>query len=158
MSCILCQVCQATPWHDLPRFPDESCVTTRSSWPNFHRIIHRDTLEDLPDPFGFHHHAGLENVRNASASGCELCRMIEIEADALLVDIAERNLKHSQSSRVLTRKDPADPSFDLWITRRPEGGDGFWMVTKSASAPDRLLYLVATFGFCSENGTAIVLR
>jgi hypothetical protein len=155
MTSILCQLCQTVPFHDLPQFLDESYFRSNSGQPNLH-AMHRDTLEEVPILFGFHHHPDLESLRRASTSGCELCRLIEIEADALLVDISERNLKYSQFPEVLARLDACDPSFDLWITKRPKGGDGFWVVAKSASAPEELLFLVATFGFCSEDGTSVV--
>lgn len=154
MTTTLCQLCQTIPLQDLPRFPDESYFRTLSGLPNLHQLFHKATLDDIPDPLGFHHHDGLEKLRSASTSGCELCHLIEAEADALLADIAKRNSQYSQFPDILARLH-SDPSFDLWITRRPEGGDGLWVVTESATTKN-VLFVVATLGFASENGTTII--
>lgn len=156
MPSTLCQLCQTIPLNDLPRFPDDSYGRGLSGMPKLHTMWHFDTMEEPCDPLGFHYHDGLESLRSASASGCELCRLVEIEADALLVDIAERNLKYAKYPEEIKQRHPLDPSFDLWITQRPEGGDGFWVIAKSMSEPKKRLFLVATFGFGSENGAATV--
>jgi hypothetical protein len=95
-------------------------------------------------------------LRSASASGCELCRQIETHADGVLADIATKYARYAQFPEV--NLGAHDPSFHLWITKRPDGGEGFWVSTKSASKPDRLLFPISTFGFCSEDGESIIPR
>lgn len=157
MTSNLCQLCKTIPLQDLPRFPDESYIATLTGRQHLQRLIHKDSLDDIPGPLGFHHHETLESLRTASASGCELCQLIEAEADALLADIAERNLEYSQFPDVLARID-SDPCFDLWVTARPEGGDGLWIITKSASRPDKELFVVATLNFAFAYGMTIILE
>lgn len=146
----LCELCQSISFHDLPPFPDDSYIRTLSGYEHLQEAIHREKDPLIPEPLGFHHHPDLEGLRRASAAGCELCRQVEIQADRLLGDVAEEKAWIAGYPEVRAR--PTDPSFDLWVTKRGQGGDGFWVVTKSASMPEKELYIVATFGFCSENG------
>jgi hypothetical protein len=156
MSATLCQQCQSIPFHDLPPFPDGSYDRTLSGYEDFHTFLHYDRNDEIPNPFGFQHHTNLESLRRASASGCELCRQIETHADGVLADIATKNARYAQFPEV--KFGAHDPSFNLWITKRPDGEEGFWVSTKSASAPDRLLFPISTFGFCSEDGDFIMPR
>jgi hypothetical protein len=156
MIATLCPLCQSVPFHDLPPFPDGSYNRTLSGYEDFHVFLHNDTKDEIPNPFGFQHHTNLESLRSASASGCELCRQIEMQADGVLADIAAKYARYAQFPEVNLGVN--DPSFHLWITKRADGGDGFWVSTKSASAPDRMLFPIATFGFCSEDGDFIIPR
>ena len=149
----LCELCQSIPFLDLPHFPDDSYTRTATGKEHLQELIHHKLDDPIPEPLGFHHHPKLESLRRASAAGCELCRQIEIQADRLLEDIAERKARWVEYPSVATPT--GDPSFDLWVTRRGEGGDGFWVSAKSVSKPDKLLFVVATFGFCAEDGKFI---
>jgi hypothetical protein len=150
----LCSLCQRIPFHDLPPFPDSSYTRTVSGKQFLLQLI-RDNdpehkQEPVPEPLGLRHHPDLASLRSASAAGCDLCREIERHADCVLEDIASIKARYADSPRVSLN--PGDPSFELWVTRRGEGGDGFWVSTKSASRRDNLLFVVATFGFCAESG------
>ncbi len=101
------------------------------------------------EPLGFCHHSSLETL-GASASNCELCGLI-----------------HSSVSRFVTsyHKAEGDPvfsyyedksglgfpsNFQLWLTERFNGGDGFFVFVRGVS--ERSIFLVATVGFCVEDG------
>ena len=139
----LCQVCQTIPLHDLTPFPDSSYTRSLSGYTHVHELIHRPSHNDpVPPSLGFPHHPSLEALRAASAAGCDLCREIEIQADDVLGDIDQRNETWPRLQKVPT---PAgDPSFDLRVTARGEGGDGFWVVTKSESNPN-ILFPIAMY-------------
>ena len=152
----LCPLCQRIPFHDLPPFPDSSYTRTLTGKVFLHNLIHRNSKnEPIPEPLGLRHHPDLASLRAASASGCELCREIERYADGVLENIAGINAEYANSPKLLSQT--ADPSFELWVTRRGEGGDGFWVSTKSVSRPGHYLSVIATFGFCAESGEAFPL-
>lgn len=146
----LCQLCQSIPLDDLPPFPDASYTRTLSGYKHLTQLVHREMHDPIPETLSFHHHPELESLRRASAAGCDLCRQIEVQADAVLADIAKRDAKWAGFPDV--RSLPGDPSFDLWVTGRGEGGEGFWVVAKSVSEAERLLFPIATFGFCADDG------
>ncbi|KJZ74886.1 hypothetical protein HIM_05795 [Hirsutella minnesotensis 3608] len=138
----LCYVCQAIPFQILPSFPDESYVRLWSDYPGIHELLLKNGSRP-PSPIGFHYQSCLENLRITSTLGCELCRHVEKKADDLLADIASMYAKDKDPRR-------ADPSFDLWITARPEGGDGFWIFTISESTAEKQLFLLAVLGIGSD--------
>lgn len=135
-----------------PPLPDSSYTHIASGYKNLAELVHRTTNDPVPDSLGFHYHLSLESL-SASAGHCDLCRQIEIQADALLADVAKRNAKWAEFPDVRTR--PGDPSFDLWIKARAEAGDGLWVVSRSVSEPETVLFPIATFGFCSEDVKSI---
>lgn len=146
----LCELCQSIPFGDLPPFPEDSYYVTLSGYEHLQEAIHREMHEPIPEPLGFHHHPDLESLRRASAAGCELCCQVEIQAECLLMDVAAQAEWYAEYPEI---KEPSgDPSFDLWVTKRSGGGDGLWVLAKSASEPEGVLFVVATFGFCSEDG------
>lgn len=143
----LCQLCQSIPLHDLPNLPQHYI---KSSEDGLHELDgrpeHLSPTGTIPGPLGFPHHPDLESLRRASAAGCELCREIERGADGLLAAV----MRH-KSENPLAWSLVGDPTFDLWVTKRPEGGDGFWVVTKSSVEAEKFLYAIATFGLCTED-------
>jgi hypothetical protein len=155
----LCSLCKSIPFHDLPPFPDSSYMRTLSGNKYLHRLIHRAAANEpapdpIPDPLGFRHHPDLESLRASSAAGCDICREIKRLGDGVLADIEEDKKWYAEHPRV--QMNVCDPSFELWITKRGEGGDGFWVTTKSISEPARALFVIATFGYCVENGEAFL--
>jgi hypothetical protein len=150
----LCSLCQRIPFHGLPPFPDSSYTGTISGMQYLVELFRDDTKhKPVPEPLGLRHHADLASLRSAAASGCDLCREIERHADCVLGDIASVKAMYADSPRVSLK--PGDPTFELWVTRRGEGGDGFWVSTKSASSGDKYLFVIATFGFCADTGEAL---
>ncbi|SPN99258.1 uncharacterized protein DNG_02295 [Cephalotrichum gorgonifer] len=156
-SATLCQLCQSISLQSLPPFPDDSYRRTVSGRPNLQKLVHREENDPIPTPFGFPHHLSLEALRAASAASCELCRQIETGADGLLADLTSEKEWRAKYPEVPAER--GDPSFELWITKRGEGGDGFWVSTKCASEPENTLFIVATFGLCiddDDNPLAVV--
>lgn len=80
-----------------------------------------------------------------TAAGCEICRLIETQADGLL--------DYIETSKFPTRGlGPARPLFDLWLTKRPYGGDGFWVLTNSTRGTGRALLILAAITFSCDGG------
>lgn len=98
-----------------------------------------------PEPLGFLHHPTLESLRQASATGCGMCRLIETQADGLLNYIEINKLFNPGISEVR-------PRFDLWLTKRPYGADGFWVLTNSTWRSDLVLLILAAITYFCDDG------
>lgn len=127
----LCDLCRSIAWGDLPPFPNENFMKTLSGYPRFHHLVLKSQLVEKDTPikrFGVQYHASLQSLRQAASGGCELCQVIETEADALIEEIA--GLPQPRRGLMQT-----EPSWDMWLTKRSEpevSGDGFWVVNRSS--------------------------
>ncbi|KXH48486.1 HET domain-containing protein [Colletotrichum simmondsii] len=145
----LCDLCKSIPWEDLPPFPNENFMKTLSGYPRFHHLVLKSQLIEKDTPikrFGVQYHANLQSLRQAASSGCELCQIIEREADALIEEIA--GLPQPRRGLMQT-----EPSWDMWLTKRSEpevSGDGFWVVNRSSWGSDKWLVPIASIGFSSD--------
>lgn len=141
----LCDLCQTISHQDLPPYPEEyECYVSTGDY--FFPAKRRDRNKNTqPEPLGFPHHPTLESLRQASAAGCEICRLIKTQADGLLGHIETYGpAKHSLGR--------AYPLFDLWLTKRPYGGDGFWVLTNSSHGTGRVLLILAAIVFSCDDG------
>ena len=105
-----------------------------------HLVRHKDAFRDATAS-SVRHYANIEGLRRAAAEGCGLCLLIQGEADAILAELdgLEGLMKHYSGS---------PPTFDMWLTKRPEGGQGFWVLSEcSTSAKGAVTIPVAAFGF-----------
>lgn len=106
-------------------------MKTLSGYPRFHHLVLKSQLVEKDTPikrFGVQYHASLQSLRQAASGGCELCQVIETEADALIEEIA--GLPQPRRGLMQT-----EPSWDMWLTKRSEpevSGDGFWVVNRSS--------------------------
>ncbi|OHE94939.1 HET domain-containing protein [Colletotrichum orchidophilum] len=145
----LCNLCSSISWEDLPPFPNEDFMKTLSGYPRFHHLVLKSHLLEKDTPikkFGVQYHASLESLRQAASGGCELCQVIEKEADALIEEIA--GLPEPRHGVMQT-----EPSWDMWLTKRSEpkvSGDGFWVVNRSSWESDKWLIPIASIGFSSD--------
>ncbi|KAK3180179.1 hypothetical protein K4F52_008481 [Lecanicillium sp. MT-2017a] len=152
----LCQVCEAIPFEVLPAFPQndyEAGLTgkeyiqrfTRNNW-----SLSRNAGEETAS---VKHHASLESLRETASNGCELCKLIQKEAEKLLVELD--GLEDRPDGR---GKPYPSPSFDMWLTQRPEGGRGFWVVSEpSQGTGGRVILPIAAFGIVVEEALAFRL-
>ena len=143
---VLCDLCRTIPHQGLPSYPEEyKCYFSAGDF--FYPARHRDNHQNRqPEPLGFPHHQTLKSLRQASAENCEICRLIETQADGLLDHIETYGPpKHSLGR--------AYPLFDLWLTKRPHGGDGFWVLTNSTRGTGRVLLILAAIVFACNDGS-----
>ena len=142
----LCQLCQSIPLHSLPR-PSEQLHLYSDDKPG----------EDLTGLLNLshRHHPSFSSLR-VSAAVCLLCRQIEAEVDFTIANYVKTVDGYEKFW---------NPNFDLWITGRGEGGDGFWVCSTNASDDRRELVCFAAFGYCVEDsklgclgGVSIVKR
>ena len=141
----LCDLCASIPLEGLPPFPEERYIKTLSGKPHFQCMVLKREYDEAPEPPKFQHHADLESLRHAAGAGCGLCRLIEAQVDAILGDIGSLDARRRDVYGL-------PPSFDLWLTKRPKGGQGFWAVTSCGGKRDDAIIPVATIGFCAEDG------
>lgn len=145
---VLCDLCQTIPHQELPPYPEEyECYFSAGDYffPARRRDSHQKNTQREPLGLGLPHHPTLESLRQASAAGCEICRLVETQADGLLGHIETYGpAKHSLGR--------AYPLFDLWLTKRPYGGDGFWVLTSSTHGTGRVLLILAAVIFSCDDG------
>src|SRR5205085_111496 len=94
---------------------------------------------------GFPHQPGLQALRS-SAAECELCRLILSQVDLV---IAEFQVALGVKS-FLVYYDSSYPTFDLFLRKRPAGGDGFWVICNSTVRD--VIYLLAAVGLSVRDG------
>ncbi|KAE8332711.1 heterokaryon incompatibility protein-domain-containing protein [Aspergillus sergii] len=128
----LCELCRSIPLEDLPAFPKlDGFVTFKGR----HAVM---GLASDGDILGFHHYSNLDGLRRASAVECELCHILVTQMNEAIVDIGkEMMLSH--------------PRFGLRLTRRPNGGDGFVVLTPCHMQDTKCgVLVVAVMVYCCE--------
>jgi hypothetical protein len=153
----LCSLCRSIPFHDLPPFPDASFSIQGSAGADCERFVHEPGKHaPIPECLGLPHHPDLASLR--STKRCGLCSEIERRINLVLESLAEEEDFFAANADRNWIRDPSDPSFQLFLTRRGGDGqatkgrakmkaDGFWVVTRSKSNP-QWLFVLAIFGAC----------
>jgi hypothetical protein len=141
----LCDLCASIPLEGLPPFPEERYNLSVSGKPHFQSMTVKEEYIDAPEPPKFQYHTDLQSLRRAAGTGCGLCRLIEVQVDAVLSDIAGFDEIDRRVYRLPS-------SFNFWLTKRPEGGQGFWVLTSCGGEHGHEIIPVATIAFCAEEG------
>lgn len=134
------------PSKNLPRFAEDRYIKTLTGLQHVHTlVINRQSCEEEEEP-RIKYHRDVSSLRRAAAAGCGLCRLIEGQADAILAEIdglddAQREL------------DGALPNFDMWLTKRPDGGEGFWVLSECEGESETPVALpIAAIAFVASEG------
>lgn len=147
----LCQVCDSISFEALPTFPQddyEAGLTGKQYIQRFTRKNWSLSSDAAEKTARVKHHTSLESLREAASNGCDLCKLIQDEAEKLLAELD--GLEDRPDGR---GKPYPSPSFDMWLTQRPEGGRGFWVVSEpSQSTSGRVILPIAAFGVVVEEG------
>lgn len=138
----LCDLCELVIHQELPPFPDEAYRRTLSGKPHFQHL-YRNTSGASLEVFGLRFHPDLESLRRAAEKGCDLCRLIESQADAVLSDIQGLD-------KPVLGIYQAQPTFDLYVTQRPEDGDGFWVLSATAWREGICIVPIAAISFGAD--------
>ncbi|XWX01535.1 hypothetical protein V2A60_009563 [Cordyceps javanica] len=135
----LCQTCQSIPFGNLPPFPKDEYRAGLSGLEHVHPFSRRGgtAAQDVPTT-RVRHHASLEGLGRAAADGCELCVLIRAQADALLAELETPKAKEGRYS---------PPDFDMWLTQRCDGGQGFWVWSAPTFNSRAAVLPVAAFAF-----------
>jgi hypothetical protein len=144
----ICELCRSIPLEGegLPSIPS-TCRNHRSTW----RYIHEFDVGPLkekhnePLPTGFPFHPSLESL-TSSAENCDLC--------SLVLSAIENALKELNDPMPINKlRGIPNPTWKLCLTKRRQGGDGFWVFTECENG--RKFFLVAAIGLCVKEGIAI---
>lgn len=97
------------------------------------------------------YHGCFDALREAAEAGCDLCNLVRAESDNLLAELAE------QKEYPGIGKAYSAPSFNMWLTQRPAGAQGFLILSEVSNAlgtskrPGTFM-AVAAFGVVAEDG------
>lgn len=141
----LCALCESMSYEALPDFPDENYMRTLSGYAHLQHLIVRKSKRS--EPLGFKHHPDLKSLRHAAKEGCDLCQLIEAQADGVLSDFEKEEMPLLQE---LGTGEGAHLTFDLWVTKRPDGQDGILVVTNCSWEPGVKVVPVAAIAFCAQ--------
>jgi hypothetical protein len=146
----LCSLCISIPFEDLPNL-SPSYFPGSSGWKYIHAFYNRPMLNKSgqpigsSQPLGYPYHPNINALR-ASASNCQLCDLVLTVVEKV---ISERN-RATQEQMTKFNNFPAVLSLELWLTKRRDMGDGFWVF--STSGDENIIYLVAAVGLCVREG------
>lgn len=148
----LCKLCESIPFESLPAFPQDSYHAGSSGKQHIHHYFRRRDCPDVATTAEtarvFRYHATIDSLREAAAAECDLCTLVLGEADALLSELD--SLEESE----LTTLRYSPPTFDMWVTQRPDGGQGLWVISEpSVNRRSGTIMPIAAFAFVVEEGT-----
>ncbi|OAR02778.1 hypothetical protein LLEC1_07878 [Akanthomyces lecanii] len=154
----LCNVCESIPFESLPAFPVDSYHAGSSGKQYIHHYFRR---EDRPDDVSpteeaarvVRYHATIDSLREAAAAECDLCTLVLGEADALLAEL--QSLEENESTRLTY----SPPTFDMWVTQRPDGGQGLWIISEPSShRRSGTIMPIAAFAFVVEEAQILTWK
>lgn len=151
----LCQLCRSIDFASLPSFPSNSFhagLTGKQYIQHYYKARDgsSDVAADAETARRVRYHASIESLREAASTGCDLCALVQREVDALLAELA--GLEADET----TKGNYAAPTFDMWLTQRPEGGQGFWVISeRSIRGRMETIMPIAAFVFVVEAGMFI---
>ncbi|OAA64154.1 Heterokaryon incompatibility [Akanthomyces lecanii RCEF 1005] len=91
------------------------------------------------------YHATIDSLREAAVAECDLCTLVLGEAEALLAEL------NSLEESGLTTPRYSPPTFDMWVTQRPDGGQGLWVISEpSVDRRSGTIMPIAAFAFVVE--------
>ena len=96
---------------------------------------------------GFPFHPNLESLKT-SAKECDLCRLILSRIDKAIEELRNPDENTHRGDIDI----PKLPTWELWLTRRQELGDGFCVFTNCEDSED--FCFVAAIGICVREGMA----
>lgn len=143
----LCGICSSIDFQNLPAFPTAEYQLYLAGLQHAQVFSKkRGTSDDAIAALSrVRHHPSLANLRTAVDNGCKLCKLILAQADALLAEL--------QTLRPERYRNDYLPTFDMWLSQREEGGQGFCVMSSSGDQPGCARVVpVAAFGFVMGDG------
>lgn len=144
--------------HKKPKTPEETAEPTDTAKPEekAETAETAGTAEPVKppepqEPLGFKHHPTRASLQRAAADGCVLCQLIEAQAVDVVADLEK------EEAPLLAKLgfEDAKLTFDLWVTKRPDGEDGLWVLTNTSWRPGEDIIPVAAIAFCAEEGKSL---
>lgn len=139
----LCDLCRSIPLNDLPPFPPKY-FTHKNGWRYINYFYPRELGLDTTG-IGIPHQPDLRSLQY-SAKTCDLCGVILGRLD--LVTSQLKDLENDAAFIKMQGSGP--PVFDLFLTQRKGGGNGFLVMCNGDNQYG--IYLMAAVGICTEDG------
>lgn len=153
----LCDTCKSIDWEGLPAFPEDLYDRNATGLQHVHSLFAKgqDTGQQPTDRVKYHE--SFDALSQAATNGCGLCVLVMRQANALLTEM--EGLEGIQKEMEGT-----PPTFDMWLTKRPEKGEGLWVLSEVKKDSERLsefesspTLLVAAIGFSAIEGSRLKL-
>src|SRR2546423_12291401 len=140
---MLCRLCRSISSTDLPAFPS-SYYNPGIGWEYIHVFLPKANKKPRR-PLGFPHQEDLQSLRS-SASSCELCRLILASTEQVIAEFSVARTNEWFVNNV----EYGEPTFDFYLTKRRDCGDGVWVLSNSTARP--CVYLLAAVGVVARDG------
>ena len=148
----LCDVCKSIDWQGLPDFPDERYDRNATGLQHVHSLYAKEQTTGDQLTTKVKYHSSFDALSEAAANGCGLCLLVKRQANALLAEI-------SGLEGIQKEMEGSPPTFDMWLTKRPEKGQGFWVLSEATQESALLsewesppTLLIAAIGFSAIEG------
>ncbi|KAJ3481407.1 hypothetical protein NLG97_g7829 [Lecanicillium saksenae] len=129
----LCGVCGAIPFADLPPFPQDNHGTDLTGQEYIHPLRRHSDFSRNPETSRVRHHTNVEHLSEAASAGYAL---------------------DERSKQVYQRS--YQPTVQMWLVKRPGGGQGFWVLSESIQSKDeKHLVPIAAFNFSVSEDDAL---
>ena len=150
----LCNLCKNIPWENLPAFPENLGFTLSG-----HAYL--QAIHDWPQGLRGHpHHQSLDALRQ-SAPCCSLCSLICESVENVQKEL--EGLRPRWEAGEMHQYDL--PTWEMWLVKRREGGDGCWIMSFVDEKSERSLSrkkrgvvearLVAALAICVRDGEVL---
>ena len=146
----LCSLCQSIPFEALGSLPECTAPSPNHADPedpasvfSFRMVGHHPPNEAL----GFSHHNS-RDILAASAETCGLCDYLHSSLNAFFPAYWKAQ-DDPDFRRTTSERFSLSSEFQLFLTRRPNGGDGFLIV--ACAEPKEFLYVLGAMNFCVED-------
>lgn len=147
----LCDLCTNIPWENLSTVPPNlACNSTGKKYI-------QPVLRWPQEIRGYEHHRNLEALRK-SALSCDLCDRICSSANNVQKELEEMKPKWETKEEIQYEW----PTFELFIVKRREGGDGCWVMSFVDASTERSkkrkeqgledAWIIAAIGLCVKEG------
>jgi len=141
-----CGTCSAIPWSNLPSLPSYYW-NGAPGWKYIHPFYEKEhpSVDDVPS---YPYHPHLDSLKRF-AIHCEICQLVLGAVENVVNELGTATEERCKALNSF----PNVLKYSLSLRkRRPDvGGNGFWVFSNSDDA--RVIYLVATIGFCTEEGS-----
>jgi hypothetical protein len=146
----LCSLCRSIPFEALTCLPEcyqrKPNTFKKNSPASLYFFVLKIPSPPL-EPLGFPHHNSLE-ILAASAETCGLCDFLHSSLNAFLTAFSKAENEPS-FSHYTQRRLGISSDFQLFLTRRSNGGDGFLVLL--LAPPEERLYVLGAVGLCVED-------
>jgi hypothetical protein len=153
----LCSLCQTIPFEGLGSLPECTWGEPNQADPedpasvfSFRMAGHHPPNE----PLGFLHHNSRE-ILAASAETCGLCDYLHSSLNAFFTGYWKA-LNDPDFRRTTNERFSLSSEFQLFLTRRSNGGDGFLIMVRAE--PKEFIYMLGAVSLCVEDSEQILVR